>query len=77
MNIPEKWLAITTTEFYEICTNCEDDELKHCTNQTQAWNGRCYQPVLDYPDVQICNKYEAMLHAMAGFEVRPAPGGSL
>ena len=79
MNIPEKWIAISTTEFYEICTSCDEFELKYCDNfnNTKSWDNRCYHLVEDYPDVQFCNQYEAMLYAITGSEVRPAPGEGL
>ena len=76
MNIPEKWIAISTTEFYEICTSCDDFESKYCDhfNNTKTQDNRCYIFVDDYPDVQPCDKEQALLYAMTGLEVRPAPG---
>lgn len=81
MNIPEKWIAISTTEFREICTDsdCDDTELRVCEFMGEgiSWNNRCYTFVEDYPDVQPCNKEQALLYAMTGLEVRPAPGEGL
>jgi len=67
------------TEFYEICISCDNFELKYCDQfkDSTAWNNRCYHLVEDYPDVQHCNKEQALLYAMTGLEVRPAPGEGL
>jgi hypothetical protein len=80
-NIPEKWIAISTTEFREICTDpdCDDKSLRICEfmGEGESWNNRCYTFVPDYPDVQYCNKEQALIYAMTGLEVRPAEGDRL
>ena len=79
MNIPEKWIVITTTEFLEICTDLDcNPKSRPCEyfSEGVSWNNRCYHIVEDYPDVQPCTKDQAFLYAMIGLEVRPAPGES-
>ena len=81
MNIPEKWIVITTTEFLEICTDPDCDNTKPRTCEYFSggisWNDdRCYHIVDDYPDVQPCTKEKALLYAITGLEVRPALGES-
>jgi hypothetical protein len=81
MNIPEKWIAISTAEFSEICTDpdCENTNSRICEFfiDGKSWNNRCYTLVDDYPDVQYCNKEQALMYAMTGLEVRPAEGDRL
>lgn len=72
-----KCIAIYSTEFWEICTDddCDDDKSHMCVfGDGEAYNGRCYIPIPDYPSVQECDQYDALLHGIKGAEVRTYSG---